>query len=334
MPNDLLIVHEYKLSEVMKQFILKRLGLSSITIFLVAVIVFFLTHILPGNVARQYLGRGATEADLVEFRRVFGLDKPLLTQLFIWIKDLLQGDLGQSMQYRVAVSDLLLPAIGYSSKLAGVAFFLIVPISILGGVIAAMNRGKKIDRIITVGGLSAAVIPEFVWAIVLVLTVGVTFQIFPVTAFPDEGSRTILNQIWHLILPSISLLLVLFGYIARIARAGVIEALESDYMRTAVLKGLTRRKAVTKHVLRNALLPTIAVIASQVPYLIGGLIAVEIVFNYPGFGTILKGAVDARDYAVLQSGVIVSSLVIVSFQLIADILFAVLNPRIRQKVSE
>lgn len=318
----------------MKQFILKRLGLSVVTVFLVAVIVFFLTHILPGNVARQYLGRGASEEDLVEFRRVFGLDRSLLAQLFGWIRDLLHGDLGQSMQYRGPVSDILLPAIGYSSKLAGVAFFLIVPISIAGGVIAAMNRGKKIDRAITVGGLSAAVIPEFVWAIVLVLTVGVTFQIFPVSAFPDEGHRSVLNQIWYLMLPSISLLLVLFGYIARITRAGVIEALESDYMRTAVLKGLTRRKAVTKHVLRNALLPTIAVIASQVPYLIGGLIAIEIVFNYPGFGTILKGAVDARDYSVLQSGVIVSSLVIVIFQLIADILFAVLNPRIRQKVSE
>ncbi|NBR99158.1 MAG: ABC transporter permease [Actinobacteria bacterium] len=318
----------------MKQFILKRLGLSVVTVFLVAVIVFFLTHILPGNVARQYLGRGATEEDLAEFRRVFGLDRSLLAQLFGWIGDLLHGDLGQSMQYRGPVSDILLPAIGYSSKLAGVAFFLIVPISIAGGVIAAMNRGKKIDRAITVGGLSAAVIPEFVWAIVLVLTVGVTFHIFPVSAFPDEGDRSLLNQIWYLILPSISLLLVLFGYIARITRAGVIEALESDYMRTAVLKGLTRRKAVSKHVLRNALLPTIAVIASQVPYLIGGLIAVEIVFNYPGFGTILKGAVDARDYSVLQSGVIISSLVIVIFQLIADILFAVLNPRIRQKVSE
>ena len=190
------------------------------------------------------------------------------------------------------------------------------------------------DRFITVGGLSAAVIPEFVWAIILVLIFGVTFQVFPVSAFPDEGSRSLLNQIWYLVLPSISLLLVLFGYVARITRAGVIEALDSDYMRTAVLKGLSRRKAVVKHVLRNALLPTIAVIASQIPYLIGGLIAVEIVFNYPGFGTILKGAVDARDYSVLQAGVIISSLVIVSFQLVADILFALLNPRIRQKISE
>lgn len=318
----------------MKRFILQRLGLAVITVFLVCIIVFFLTHILPGDVARQYLGKGATEDDLRDFRRLFDLDKPLLTQLFSWINDLIHLDLGQSMQYRGPVSELLGPAISYSSKLAAVAFFIIVPLSIAGGVVAAMNRGKKIDRAITVGGLSAAVIPEFVWAIILVLLFGVTFEVFPVTAFPGKGDRTLLNQIWHLVLPSISLLLVLFGYIARITRAGVIEALDSDYMRTAVLKGLSRRKAVVKHVLRNALLPTIAVIASQVPYLIGGLIAVEIVFNYPGFGTILKGAVDARDYSVLQAGVVVSSLVIVSFQLIADILFALLNPRIRQKVSE
>lgn len=318
----------------MKRFILQRLGLAVITVFLVCIIVFFLTHILPGDVARQYLGKGATEDDLRDFRRLFDLDKPLLTQLFSWINDLIHLDLGQSMQYRGPVSELLGPAISYSSKLAAVAFFIIVPLSIAGGVVAAMNRGKKIDRAITVGGLSAAVIPEFVWAIILVLLFGVTFEVFPVTAFPGRGDRTLLNQIWHLVLPSISLLLVLFGYIARITRAGVIEALDSDYMRTAVLKGLSRRRAVVKHVLRNALLPTIAVIASQVPYLIGGLIAVEIVFNYPGFGTILKGAVDARDYSVLQAGVVVSSLVIVSFQLIADILFALLNPRIRQKVSE
>ena len=332
--NCLLSISLTTLVRDMKRFILQRLGLSVITVFLVCIIVFFLTHILPGDVARQYLGRGATEDDLINFRRLFDLDKPLLTQLFSWINNLIHLDLGQSMQYRGPVSELLGPAIGYSAKLAAVAFFLIVPISIAGGVIAAMNRGNKIDRAITVGGLSAAVIPEFVWAIILVLVFGVTFQVFPVSAFPGRGQYSIFDQIWHLVLPSISLLLVLFGYIARITRAGVIEALDSDYMRTAVLKGLSRRKAVIKHVLRNALLPTIAVIASQVPYLIGGLIAVEIVFNYPGFGTILKGAVDARDYSVLQAGVVVSSLVIVSFQLIADVLFALLNPRIRQKISE
>jgi len=318
----------------MKTFLLKRLGLSVLTVLLVAIIVFFMTHILPGDVARRSLGRQATPQDVIDFNKSYGLDRPLLVQLFNWLKDLLRGDLGVSMQTSRPVSEMILPAIGYSSRLAGMAFVMIIPISVVGGIAAAMNRGKKIDRIITVGGLSAAVIPEFVWAVILVLVFGVFIQIFPVTAFPDDPSAGILVHMGYLILPSIALLFVLFGYIARITRAGVIEALDSDYMRTAVLKGHSRRKAVTSHVLRNALLPTIAVIASQVPYLVGGLVAVEIVFNYPGFGTVLLTAVGARDYNVLQSGVIITSLVIVSFQLAADILFAVLNPRIRQRISE
>jgi peptide/nickel transport system permease protein len=318
----------------MKSFLAKRLGLSVLTVGLAAIIVFFMTHILPGDVARQSLGRQATPEDVAAFNKLYGLDQPILNQLFRWIKELLSGNLGVSMSTSRPVSVTLIPALGYSARLAAVAFVLIVPLSIAGGIVAAMNRGKKIDRAITVGGLSAAVIPEFVWAVVLLLLFGVVFQIFPISAMPDEGAGGFLQGIWHLLLPSIALFLVLFGYIARITRAGVIEALDSDYMRTAVLKGYSRRKAVTNHVLRNAMLPTIAVVASQIPYLIGGLVAVEIVFNYRGFGTVLLTAVGGRDYAVLQSGVILTSLVIVVFQLIADVLFAVLNPRIRQRISE
>ena len=318
----------------MKSFLAKRLGLSVLTVGLAAIIVFFMTHILPGDVARQSLGRQATPEDVAAFNKLYGLDQPLLRQLINWIKELLSGDLGVSMSTSRPVSETLIPALGYSARLAGVAFVLIVPVSIAGGILAAMYRGKKIDRAITVGGLSAAVIPEFVWAVILLLLFGVVFRFFPISAMPDDGNGGVLQSIWHLILPSIALLLVLFGYIARITRAGVIEALDSDYMRTAVLKGYSRSTAVTKHVLRNAMLPTIAVVASQIPYLIGGLVAVEMVFNYRGFGTVLLTAVGGRDYAVLQSGVILTSVVIVSFQLIADILFAVLNPRIRQRISE
>jgi len=318
----------------MKKYILKRIGLSMSTVSIVAIVVFFMTHILPGNVARRYLGRDGTPEDYINFNKQYGLDRPLVVQLFSWLKDLLAGNLGISMQYQRSVSEVMLPAIGYSARLATLAFFIIIPVSIAGGIYAAMKRGKAPDRIITVGGLSAAVIPEFIWAVLLILIFGVIFQIFPVTAFPTTPNPGIAVQIWHLVLPSISLLFVLFGYIARITRAGVIEALDSDYMRTAVLKGYSRRKAVTKHVLRNALLPTIAVTASQIPYLIGGLVAVELVFNYPGFGTVLLTAVGAHDFAILQSGVMLTSTVIVLFQLIADILFAILNPRIRQRISE
>jgi peptide/nickel transport system permease protein len=237
------------------------------------------------------------------------------------------------LQYSLPVDEILGPAASKSAQLAIVALLIIAPVSILGGVAAAMNRGKKVDRVLTVGGLSAAVIPEFVWAVVLILLFGVAFRVFPVSAFPRDNTNLI-RSVYHLILPSIALLFVLFGYISRITRAGVVEALDSDYMRTAVLKGLSRKVAVTRHVLRNALLPTIAVIATQVPYLAGGLIAIERVFNYPGFGNILLDAVIARDFPLLQTAVFLTGVVIVSFQLIADILFAVLNPRIRQRVTE
>ncbi len=317
----------------MIRYIAKRIGLSFVTVFIVATVVFFMTHILPGNVAMRYLGRGAEPEQIFEFNKRLGLDRPLIVQFWKWLSELLTGNLGTSLQFQSPVSDLLLPAIGYSARLALMALLLIVPLSVGGGIVAAMNRGKPIDRVITVGGLSAAVIPEFVWAVVLILLFGVTFQIFPVTAFPDDGAG-FFTQIYHLILPSISLLLVLFGYIARITRAGVIEALDSDYMRTAVLKGQPRKNAVVRHVLRNAMLPTIAVIASQIPYLVGGLIAVEIVFSYPGFGSLLLTAVGERDYPLLQAGVMLTSTVIVIFQLFADLLFAVLNPRIRIRLSE
>ncbi len=172
----------------MKSFLAKRLGLSVLTVGLAAIIVFFMTRILPGDVARQSLGRQATAEDVAAFNKLYGLDKPLFTQLINWIKDLLSGDLGVSMSTSRPVSETLIPALGYSARLAGVAFLLIVPLSIAGGILAAMYRGKKIDRAITVGGLSAAVIPEFVWAVILLLVFGVVVQVFPISAMPDDGN--------------------------------------------------------------------------------------------------------------------------------------------------
>jgi len=318
----------------MMRYTLKRLGLSFVTVAIVATVVFFLTRVLPGDAAKRILGRDAEPEQLAALREQLGLTRPLLVQFGVWIGDMARGDLGDSIQYGMPVSEILLPAIVYSARLAGFAFALIVPVSILAGVVSALRRGRPIDRVITVGGLSTAVIPEFVWAVIFVLLFGVTLEWLPVTAFPDDPSAGTLEYLRHLLLPSLAILLVLFGYIARITRAGVIEALDADYTRTAVLKGLPMRTAVRRHVLRNALLPTIAVIASQIPYLIGGLVAVEIVFAYPGFGSVLLDAVSQRDYPMLQAAVMLTSVVIVAFQLVADLLFAVLNPRIRTAVAE
>ena len=315
------------------KFVLKRIGLALVTLFIVTTAIFFMTHILPGNAAERILGPFAERINVIALEKELGLDKPMYVQYWRWLSEALQGQLGDSVQYQSPVSEILIPAIGYSFRLASMAFLIVVPLSILGGIIAAINRGKLVDRVITVGGLSAAVIPEFVWAVLLVFVVGVKLEWLPVTAFPDVDT-SIVQVIRHMILPSIALVLVLFGYISRIARAGVIEAMDSDYSRTAVLKGLSKRQMINRHVLRNALLPTIAVVASQVPYLVGGLVAVEIVFNYPGFGSLLLQAVQYRDYPMLQAAVLIVGSVIVMMQLIADILFALLNPRIRQTIAE
>jgi peptide/nickel transport system permease protein len=318
----------------MYRFIFKRILLSAITIVVVTMIVFFMTKVLPGDVARQKLGRDASIESVELYRKEQGLDKPLVTQFISMNKELINGNLGVSTTYEIPVSELLAPAATKSAQMALVAFLIIVPLSILGGILAAMKRGKFADRLITVGGLSAAVIPEFVWSVLLILLFGVSIRAFPVSAFPEEGQGGIIASVYHLILPSLALLFVLFGYVSRITRAGVVEALESDYTRTAILKGHSRASAVRKHVLRNALLPTIAVVASQIPYLVGGLVAVELVFNYPGFGSLLLEAVNKRDFPMLQSAVILTATVIIAFQLMADILFALLNPRIRQRTSE
>lgn len=317
----------------MLKYIAKRLGLAVLTVFVVTTAIFFMTNILPGDPATRILGNLAEPENIERLREEMGLNKPLLVQYWNWLSNTVTGDFGTSIQHRVLVIDYILPAIGLSLRLAAVAFVITVPLSILGGITAGVFRGRAVDRTITVGGLSAAVVPEFVWAVLLVFFVGVRLKWLPTSAYPGPDND-LLTYIHHLIMPSLALVLVLFGYISRITRAGVIEAFDSDYVRTAVLKGLPRRTAVNRHVLRNALLPTIAVVASMVPYLIGGLVAVERVFNYPGFGTILIKAVQYRDYPVLQSSVLIVAVVIVVAQLLADILFALLNPRIRQGIEQ
>jgi len=223
---------------------------------------------------------------------------------------------------------LLGPALVNSLKLAALAFVICVPLSILGGVLAALRRGQFIDRAITITGLSLTAIPEFVSAIVLIVVFGVALKWLPVTAQTAPGSG-FFTQVKYLLLPALALTMVLFGYIARMARAGTIEALDADYTRTAVLKGLSTRTVLRAHVLRNSLLPTIAVIATQTGYLIGGLVVIEKLFNYPGIGQRIYLAAQNKDFTMLEAGVMVVGIVYLVATLIADILYSVLNPRIR-----
>lgn len=317
----------------MLRFLLRRIALALVTLWLLSVIVFLASHALPGDVGRRILGPFADPRAIATLDHALGVDQPLLTQYFVWIGGLLRGDLGDSLAFHVPVSQLLVRGLTNSAKLAAVAFVLVVPLSILGGILAALRRGKLTDRVITVVGLSATVVPEFVSSIILILLLSVTFKILPISVqVPADADP--LTQIYHLILPALPLVLVLFGYIARITRAGMIEALESDYTRTAVLKGISWPTVIFRHVLRNALMPTIAVVATQVGYLIGGLLVIEVMFNYQGIGELLFTAAHQKDFPLLQAGVMVIGSIYLTATLLADISYSALDPRIRLGSSE
>jgi peptide/nickel transport system permease protein len=256
------------------------------------------------------------------------VDRPLLTRYLSWLGGLLHGNLGTSYTFRSAVEPFVRAALINSVKLAVLAFVIVVPLGILGGVIAALYEGRTADRVISVTGLSLSSVPEFVSGIVVIVIFGVTLKALPVTASAGPGAG-VFNQFRHLILPAIPLVFVLFGYIARMARAGTIEALNSDYARTAVLKGLPQETVIRRHVLRNSLLPTITVIATQTGYLIGGLVVVETLFNYQGLGNLIYKAAVGHDFAMLEAGVLIIGVVYVVATLIADLLLTLLNPRLR-----
>jgi peptide/nickel transport system permease protein len=317
----------------MARYVSKRLGLALVTLLLLSAVVFGIAQLLPGNVGRAVLGQYASDEAVAEYNRIHGVDRPAVVQYLDWLGGVVRGDLGESLAQERPVWDILAPALVNSLKLGLLAFVIVVPVGILGGVFAALRAGRAADRAITVLGLSLVVVPEFVSGLVLILVFSIWLGWLPVTAQWEDGAG-VLTQIRYLTLPAIALAIVLFGYIARMARAGVVEALDADYTRTAYLKGLPHESVIRRHVLRNALMPTIAVVATQVGYLIGGLVAIEFLFNYQGLGLLVLHAAELKDFPVLTAGVLVVGVVYLLVTLAADILFAVLNPRVRYGAAE
>ncbi len=313
----------------MLRFILKRLGLALITLWLLSVIVFFLGQVLPSDPGRSILGPLAEPSAVRVLDHQLGVDRPILTQYWHWITNFP----GKSYQYQAPIGPILTSALGRSLKLAIFAFVILVPLGIIGGVISALNAGKPIDRTISVVGQSMLTVPEFVSGIVLIVVFAVELGWLPVTATAPAGS-SFLTQLKYLILPVIPLVMVLFGYIARMARVGTVEALESDYARTAILKGLPRGVVIRRHVLRNSLLPTITVIATQTGYLIGGLVVVETLFRYNGIGQLTVNAANQHDIPMLEACVLTIGAIYMIVTLVADIGYSLLNPRIRLRAAE
>ena len=309
-------------------YVLRRLALAVVTLFLLTLIVFAISNVLPQDVGRAILGPFAPAESVAALNKQLGTDQPLLVQYGRLLEGVVTFDFGNSYQSGQPVAELITQTLANSAKLATLALLLTVPLGVVGGVFAAMRRNRLADKVIVTLGLAGSAIPEFVTSTFLIFILGLKLNVLPVLATWPEGSG-IGTQAYYLFMPALALVLVYFGYIARMARAGTIGALEADYTRTATMKGMSRTKVLRTHVLRNALLPTISVIATQTGYLFGGLLAVEIIFNVNGLGRLLVNAAKAKDLPVLSAGVLVIGAIYMAATLLADLLISYLNPRIR-----
>jgi peptide/nickel transport system permease protein len=316
----------------MARYVIRRVALSILTLFLLATIVFLIANVFPGDVGRRILGPFASQETVDALNEQLGTDDPLLTQYVRLLKNVVTFDWGESFQYRVPVTELLWPALRRSAKLAALALVMTIPLAISAGTYAARRRNTLADRSIVTTGLASSSIPDFVSGVILQYLLGVKLGWFPVLALAPQGSG-ILTQIDYLMLPALALVVVYFGYIARMTRAGTIQALDADYTRTAVMKGLSRRQVSRGHVMRNALQPTVSVIGVQIGYIFSSLIALELIFNYPGLGTLIREAAGAKDFPVLIASVILVGIIYMICTLLADLVIAWMNPRARLEVG-
>ena len=311
----------------MTRYILKRLGLTVITLVIVSFVVFAASQLLPGDVGRTILGPYASQQQVDALDKSLGNDKPLPVRYWNWASDFVKGDWGVSPVQNVEVRPLVLGRLKNSLYLGAFAMVLIVPFSIFMGIVAALNYGKTADRAISIIGLSFIALPEFVIGVILIVVFAVQLGWFP-TSSQVPGTNPV-DWFRQLLLPAIPIMFVLFGYISRMARTGTVDALQANYTRTAILKGLPRRHVVSRHVVRNSMLPTITVVSVQVGYLVGGLLVVETLFAYPGIGQLTLESANGHDLPTLEACVLMIALIYCFANLIADLAYGILNPRVR-----
>jgi peptide/nickel transport system permease protein len=312
----------------MTRFLLRRLFLLALTLLLTSALIFALTQLLPGDVARLILGREARPEALAALRQQLGLDLPPIQQYINWLGRFIVGDWGSSFTSGSApIRPLVMARLGDSLKLALMTLVFAVPLSIVLGVIAGLRENKPADAAISLVSLAVVGLPEFVTGLVLINGLALGLGWFPASSNPPTGGLD--DWLRQLTLPALTATFVLLAYIVRLTRAGVIDEMKKPYVRTAILKGLPQRTVLFKHVLRNALLPTITVIALSFGWLIGGLIVIENVFSYPGLGRLMVAAVERKDIPLMQAVVMVIIFFFALANLAADIIYALLNPRIR-----
>jgi peptide/nickel transport system permease protein len=297
-------------------------------LIVISMLIFLIMEVLPGDIARLRAGQFATPEEVDLARHQLGLDRPVYFRYLHWLGGFISGNWGESWRFQIPIAPLIHRRLVNSAILAGLALVVIVPVSIAGGVLAALHERRPLDHIVTMGGMIGIAVPEFVSSMFLILIFSLWLPLLPSWAFIPEGTSP-LASINYLILPVVALTLVLFGYISRMVRVSMVEELRSNYTRTAVLKGLSFPTVVIKHVLRNALLPSITVIANQLSWLIGGLVVVENVFNFPGLGQLLVQAAVGHDVPMLEVTVLIVAGTLMLSNLIADLLYGLANPRVR-----
>ena len=312
----------------MARYLTRRLGFILFTMLLASVIIFAITQLMPGDVAQMIAGRWATEEALAKLRAELGLDRPVYLQYLDWVSRFVVGDWGKSLTTGSEALPLVMSRLRNSAMLAGLAFLFYVPPGILLGVLAALKRDRLIDQLITAVSMAFVGLPEFVSGLLLIAFIALGLGWLPANSSIDPGAGFV-EALPQLILPAIAVSLTSLGYVIRMTRSSTIEVLRTDYVRIAYLKGLPRHQVLFKHVLRNALLPTVTVVAMGIGWLIGGLIVTEAVFGYPGLGRLLVYGIQRRDLILIQACAMVIITIYSVSNLVADMLYGLLNPRIR-----
>lgn len=313
-------------------FVVRRLLYGVIVLFLVSVVVFAATQVMPGDAARAILGRNATPASLAALREQLHLNRPLILQYLGWAAGLLHGDAGVSLAAQEPVAQLIRDRIVNSAFLVLCAASISIPGSIVLGAYTALRRDRPFDVVVSLVTLVFAALPEFVVGVALVIVLATTvFPIFPAVSMLSPGTPP-WSQPEAIVLPTVTLILAVTPYVTRIMRASMIEVLESDYVEMARLKGVPERTVIRRHALPNALGPTFQVIALNLAYLAGGVIVVEYVFNYAGIGGALRDAVANRDLPVIQALAMLIAGLYVVLNLLADIGTILVTPKLRTRL--
>ncbi len=311
----------------MGRFVLKHLAFLSLTLLVVSFIVFALNEFSPGDVARKMLGAYATQEQVEMLTREMGLDRPLLVRFVDYLGRLAGGDLGHSTRFKVPVKDIIWNRLGNTAFLGALAFLFIVPLSMLLGIAAGMREGSPLDRAILLFNTVVASVPEFAMGVFLASVFVVGLGWLPGTATMVGGGGW--STASQLVLPVAVIVLFDLGYVASMVRASMVEVMQRPYIRTAVLKGLSPRGVILRHAVRNAMINPVTVILLQINYLVSGVVVVETVFAYPGFGRMMLEAALFKDIALIEAGALVAVFVAVMTQILGDLAYMVLDPRIR-----